>query len=122
MTDRNDLSMQSSGLHNKTRELKERTRTNVIEREIDGALRDKSLFNNKTDKKLNQSVNSASVQTWLDRHGKKAQNATSLDMNASAILPKLSSSLTLHSDKSLQYAELKVEQLIKECNDIAYRK
>ena len=110
------MSMNSSALLGRTKNA-----SAVIERDIDETLKDRSLIHKRTEKNLNVSVNNPSVRHWLNRTGKKdVQNTT--DVTASAILPRLSTSLAMHSDKGLQYAEQKIEGMIKECNDTAYKK
>ena len=101
---------------------------NVIEKGIDDALKNKSLLAIHDESMSNRYKVSSSLSL---PHGqlspslyskRKAPGPISVDTSASAILPKLQSSLHLHSNRGILTAEQKIESLIKECNDTAYKK
>ena len=69
-----------------------------------------------------QSKNQSQINQSSIQMKKRAPPPISVDASASSILPKLQSSLHAHSVRGLAVAELKVDSLIKEFNDIAYKK
>ena len=86
-------------------------------------LKDKSLMTKDVERRLFTETKTPAAQAMINRFAKRNQSNTSfLDINASAILPKLSISMTVHNDKSLQMTQQKVESLIKDFNETAHRK
>ena len=117
------MSQQSMNLLNKSRDLKERANKRVFEKEIDEVLKDKSLMSKDFEKKLAANYKTPANQAMINRYAKKNVNTSNfLDMSASAILPKLTNSLSVHHDKVLQMTQQKVESLIKDFNETAHRK
>lgn len=116
---RQDTSSQSILFTNKSREFARKANNNVIEKKIESALQDKLLLAKTPEKKLGKTGALQSVYG-----NKKPANYSSayLDVNASAVLPKLSQSLNLHSAKGLQTVQVRVDTLIDSYNDTAYKK
>lgn len=109
----------------RSRGYKEKNTQNMIDRGIDEVLKDRSMHS-KMDpdsrKNLSTLMPAKTHSTPNLQNKKRAQMAVSVDTSASAILPKLKSSLHMHSARGLVTVEQKIESLIREFNDTAYKK
>ena len=105
----------------RSREFAHRASNRIIDHGIEAALRDKVLLRKTPEKKP------AAIRNLHAIYGKKKaslgnNDMTYLDTSATAVLPKLANSLTLHSNKGLQSVQQRVDSLIDSYNETAYRK
>jgi len=74
------------------------------------------------EKRLATNTKTPAAQAMVNRFTRKSVNSSYLDVNASAILPKLTNSLTAYNEQSLLMTQKKVESMIKDFNETAHQK
>ena len=115
-------SINNSSYLGKSHIYKDKQSSTVIERSIGDALRDKSLMKKAESARRSHALNPSKSLSSPSFEQKRPQISAAVDTSASAILPKLKSSLHVHSARGLSTVESKIEILIRDFNELAYRK